>query len=308
MRILITGTSGQLARALLQTCARHDVAVVAAGRPDLDLTDPSGVAAHIARARPSIVVNAAAYTNVDMAEAEPALAHAVNAEGAGAVAAACDRLGIPTIQISTDYVFDGTKVAPYAPEDRPAPLNIYGQSKLLGERRVIASNGKHIILRTAWLHSPWGSNFARTILRLAETKDEISVVGDQIGNPTYAPHLADAIRAVAQQAVHEGVTGRCGIYHAAGSGATSWCGLAEEILRCSGRLGGPWARVRPISSDDYATTARRPANSQLDCNSLNRAFGAVLPPWQSGVRDCVARLLEARRPTASLFADGRSAR
>ncbi len=298
MRIFITGATGQLACALLETCARRGVAAVAAGRPEFNLADPTGVAAYIARARPSIVVNAAAYTNVDKAETERGLAYAVNAEGAGAVAAACDRLDIPIMQLSTDYVFDGSKVSPYSPDDCPAPLNAYGQSKLEGERRVIACSNRYIILRTAWLYSPFGSNFARTILRLAETKEEIAVVDDQIGNPTYAPHLADAILRIALQAVRDGVADRSGIYHAAASGATSWCGLAGEILRCSQHLGGPSARLRPISSAGYAAAVRRPANSQLDCGSLDRAFGTVLPPWQAGVRDCVARLLEAPRPPA----------
>jgi dTDP-4-dehydrorhamnose reductase len=308
VRVLITGATGQLARALLQTCARRGVAAVAAGRPDFDLTDPAGVAAHIARTQPSIVVNAAAYTNVDKGETEPGLAHAINGEGAGVVAAACDRLGIPIIQLSTDYVFDGTKVSPYAPDNRPAPLNIYGQSKWEGERRVIAGNGNHIILRTAWLYSPYGSNFVTTILRLAATKEEVAVVNDQVGNPTYATHLADAITGIALQAVRDGVTDRSGIYHAAGCGVTTWCGLAEEVLRCSSRLGGPSTRVRAISSANYATAARRPANSQLDCGSLERAFGTVLPPWRAGVRDCVVRLLEGRGATAPIFADGGSAR
>lgn len=308
MRIFITGTTGQLARALLETCARRGVVAIAAGRPEFNLADPAGVAAYIARARPSIVLNAAAYTNVDKAEAESGLTHAVNAEGAGAVAAACDRLDIPIVQLSTDYVFDGSKVSPYMPDDSPAPLNAYGQSKLEGERRVIARSRKFIILRTAWLYSPFGSNFARTILRLAETKEEIAVVDDQIGNPTYAPHLANAILRIALQVVRDGVPDRGGIYHAAGNGATSWCGLAEEIIRCSQHLGGPSARIRPISGADHAAAARRPANSQLDCSSLRRAFGTVLPPWQAGVRDCVARLLEARQPPALNLAGCGSAR
>jgi dTDP-4-dehydrorhamnose reductase len=266
--------------------------IVALERPHLDLANPDTIGATIARASPALVVNTAAYTAVDQAESDAAAAHAVNAEGAGAVAASCSELGIPIIHISTDYVFDGRKASPYVEEDTTSPVNAYGRSKLDGERRVAAACRRHVIVRTAWLYSPFGHNFVATMLRLAGARPEIGVVDDQHGNPTYAPHLAHAVLEIARRVLAEPRGDRlCGVYHAAGSGSTTWCAFAEEIFRCSQELRGPGARVRPIASAGYATPARRPASSQLDCAKLERTFGIRLPSWQAGTRDCVGRLL-----------------
>jgi dTDP-4-dehydrorhamnose reductase len=268
--------------------------IVAIGRPDLDLVQGATVERAIAQLAPGVVVSAAAYTAVDKAEdaAEAALVEAVNAEGPRIVAATCAKFGIPVVHISTDYVFDGRKAKPYREDDATSPLNVYGRSKLAGERNVAAACEAHIILRTSWVYSPFGNNFVKTMLRLAETKPELGVVSDQIGNPTYAPHLADAILKIARRLAGEPEPRHLvGIYNAAGRGDTSWYGFAEEVFRCSRSLGAPWTRVRPILAADYKTPTTRPANSRLDCTKLERVFGIVLPPWKEGTRDCVARLV-----------------
>jgi dTDP-4-dehydrorhamnose reductase len=291
--LLVTGRGGQLAQSLCEVAAQRGLEVVALGRPDLDLTDAASIAAAIERAAPSIVVNAAAYTAVDKAESEPELAHAVNARGAGHMAEACERRGIPLIHISTDYVFDGEKSHPYTEDDAPNPASAYGRSKLDGERRVAAGCSRHIILRTAWVHSPFGHNFVKTMLRLAASRPEVAVVDDQAGSPTYAPHLADAIVSIAAHVLDGSQKGGhpWGIYHAAGQGEATWCAFAREIFRCSAALGGPTANVRPITTAEYPTPARRPRNSRLDSGKLIRTFGVQLADWRKGTADCVRRLV-----------------
>jgi dTDP-4-dehydrorhamnose reductase len=297
VRILVTGRTGQLASSLLEAGAGRGCDIVAVGRPDLDLADRASVEAAVARLRPDVVINAAAYTGVDTAETESERAYAINATGAGHVAQACARREIPVIHISTDYVFDGTKPGPYNEDDPASPIGVYGLSKLSGEQRVIAANRSHVILRTSWLFSPFGANFVKTMLRLAGTRTEIGVVDDQVGCPTYAPHLAECVLTIAARITgEEGRRDAFGVYHAAGSGAASWCEFAREVFRCSSELGGPAATAKPIATADYPLAARRPANSRLDCSKLAREFGLALPPWSVGVRDCVVRLLAAGTP------------
>lgn len=288
MRIAVVGIEGQVARSL--QAARSDHEVIAVGRPGLDLTQPSTVLPALAALAPAVVVNAAAYTAVDKAEAEPELAFAVNAMGAGAVAEAAAACGAPLIHISTDYVFDGSSVRPYLESDPVAPLGTYGRSKLDGERRVAATWAKHVILRTAWVHSPYGNNFVKTMLRLAASRPEIAVVDDQIGNPTFAPHLAAAVLTIADR-IAEGGDTHWGIYHATGAGETTWCGLARETFAVSARLGGPTAMVKAITTAEYPTPARRPANSRLDGSRLGEVYGVHLPHWREGVAASVAALI-----------------
>ncbi|MEZ5817096.1 MAG: dTDP-4-dehydrorhamnose reductase [Hyphomicrobiaceae bacterium] len=290
MKVLVIGTEGQLARSLREAVLPAGVTLESLGRPCLDLADAAGAAAAVERVRPGLVVNAAAYTAVDRAESDADAAFAINAAGPEALARACDELGMPLLHVSTDYVFDGSKPAPYVEDDPVAPLGVYGRSKLEGEQRVAVLCPRHLILRTAWVYSPFGNNFVKTMLRLAGTRDEIAVVDDQIGNPTYAPHLADAILALAGH-LAEGREVAWGIYHAAGTGDVTWCGLAREVFVQSARHGGPVARVRAITTAEYPTPARRPANSRLDCGRLRQALGHGLPAWQSGIENCVARLL-----------------
>jgi len=297
MRIAVTGTTGQLVQSLLARAADAGVTVIAVGRPELDLAQPEGILQVLAATRPDCIVNAAAYTAVDKAEAEPDLAMAVNGSGAGAVATAAASLGLPMIQISTDYVFDGALPRPWRENDETGPLGVYGRSKLAGEQAVAAATADHAILRTAWVYSPYGANFVKTMLRLAETRDELGVVADQIGSPTSAPDLAEAVIAIAKAMVAKPDDRSLrGVFHAAGSGETSWAGLAEAVFAASVEFDGPSARVRPIATAEYPTPARRPANSRLDCGLLEQRHGLRLPPWQGSVRACVAQLLaELRR-------------
>ena len=294
MKTLVIGRSGQLAQALIE--AGGD-SVIAAGRPVVDLTDADALDAFVSHHAPDLVVNAAAYTAVDKAESEPDAAYAVNATGALRLAQICNRHALPLIHISTDYVFDGMAQRPYREDDPVAPLGVYGCSKLEGEQMVAATCSRHIILRTAWVYSPWGNNFVKTMLRLATTRTEIGVVDDQIGNPTYAPHLAAAILAIGQSVTTAAspipASVAWGVYHAAGAGDTTWCSFAREIFRLAQVHGLPAATVKPIATVDYPTPARRPTNSRLDLAKLTATFGIGLPVWQTGATICVARLAAA---------------
>ncbi|WP_150526886.1 dTDP-4-dehydrorhamnose reductase [Roseibium sediminis] len=293
MKILVTGRDGQLARSLTEIAKGEAFELVAVGRPTLDLVGHDTIQKALEVLQPDLVINAAAYTAVDTAESECATAVAVNCNGAGALAAHCAEHDIPIIHISTDYVFDGSKTMPYIETDPVNPLGIYGHSKLEGERQVAAANPRHIILRTAWVYSAFGSNFVKTMLRLAVTREEISVVADQVGNPTYAPHLATAILNLATHLNIHNDEDRWGIYHCAGTGDTTWYAFAREIFERSTEQGLKVPRVCAITSADYPTLARRPENSRLDCHKLEAVFGIRLPEWKQGVRECLARLLTA---------------
>lgn len=287
LRLVVTGREGQVARALAEAGAVAGITVVCLARPELDLERPDGVVDLITAARPDVVINAAAHTAVDQAESEPERAMAVNAAGAGAVAAAAATVRAPVIQLSTDYVFDGLKRTSYVEDDPVAPTGAYGLSKLAGERAVMAATADHAILRTAWVYAPFGKNFVRTMLRLGAARDEVGVVSDQIGCPTYAPDIADGILAVARNLVDRpGDPALRGIFHMAGAGETTWAGLAEAIFAIEGLP----VRVRPIATADYPTAARRPANSRLDCAKLAGSHGLRLPDWRSSLAACLDRL------------------
>lgn len=292
MKILVTGTAGQLAQSLLAAGLAGGVDVVALRRPQLDLTIPGTLRTAIADVEPDIVINAGAYTAVDKAESEEALAHKVNGTGAGDLAAVCARAGTSLIHISTDYVFDGAGTRAYVESDPTAPINAYGRSKLAGEIAVAAACPRHVILRTSWIYSPFGANFVRTMLRLGAERETLGVVDDQRGCPTYAPHLADAILAIAGQLDGAATADpRWGLYHAAGSGEATWCGFAREIFRTTAARGLPTPALQAIATSAYPTPARRPANSRLDCAKLAATFGLRLPDWQDGTRACLDRLL-----------------
>ena len=290
MRILVTGREGQVARALLNA-AGGDVVIHALGRPELDVTDRATIDLAISRFLPEILVNAAAYTAVDKAETDEASAFAVNGQGAGNAAAAAATAGIPIIHVSTDYVFSGDTSAPYREEDPTRPINVYGRSKLAGEQAVAAANPAHAILRTAWVYAPWGSNFVRTMLRLAAERDTVRVVADQWGTPTYAPDIAEGILTVARKALGDakGEAWR-GIFHMTAAGATSWAGCAEAIFSASAAHGAPTSRVEPITTAEYPTRARRPANSLLDNAKFRGTFGHALPDWRKGAQRCIAAI------------------
>lgn len=299
MKLLVTGAEGQVAKSLVEA-GTTSVEVVAVGRPVLDLTCRETIAAAIAAERPDVLINAAAYTAVDKSESEPELAQAVNAAGAEHAAAEARAAGIPIIHISTDYVFDGSKDGPYVETDRTSPVSAYGRSKLAGEQAVALGNPQHLILRTAWVHSPFGNNFVKTMLRLAESRDVLGVVDDQHGSPSYAPHLAAVILQMAEQILQRGADQvPWGVYHAVGAGETTWCQLAREVFRVSSNLGGPGAEVNPIATSDYPTPAHRPANSRLSGEKLEREFGLSFPHWREGVEACVRRLLQSDRTSAA---------
>jgi dTDP-4-dehydrorhamnose reductase len=293
VRLVVTGRDGQVAASLLEAGQAHaGVEVVAIGRPELDLARPETIVDAIALAKPDVVVSAAAYTAVDLAEDEPDLAFAVNATGAGKVAEAAARLGVPVIHLSTDYVFDGSASRPYLETDATAPLGVYGASKLAGEQAVAAAGPRHLILRTAWVYSPFGKNFAKTMLRLAADRDEISVVADQWGNPTSALDIADAILHAAAMLHGDKSVSAFGTYHVAGTGETNWSGFARHILDTSQASGGSWADVRDIATKDYPTKARRPANSRLSSAKFAAVFGWSAPEWRESTERVVRRILD----------------
>ncbi|WP_375449408.1 dTDP-4-dehydrorhamnose reductase [uncultured Devosia sp.] len=287
MRIALTGRNGQVASALLALAPGEGHTIVCMARPECNLSDPSSIAPALAAAAPDIVVSAAAYTEVDRAEAEPALAHAVNAVAPGILATATSTLGIPLIHLSTDYVFDGSARRPYVEADTPNPQNVYGASKLAGEMAIAEATDDAVILRTAWLHSPTGNNFVRTMLRLARTRSSIGVVCDQFGCPTAAEDVAAAILAIARRLLANSDTGLRGIFHMAGTGQASWADLAVRTFADSASLGGPWAEVQPLASANYPTAAIRPANAVLATAKLALAYGIVLPDWQTSLRRTV---------------------
>jgi dTDP-4-dehydrorhamnose reductase len=292
LRIVVTGREGQVVQSLIERGAAAGHTIIALGRPELDLTaDRETIVAAIEAARPEAIVSAAAYTAVDKAEAEPDLAFAINAVGAGAVAAAASRLGVPLTHLSTDYVFDGTKSTAYVEGDATGPTGVYGASKLAGEQAVLAAHDNVAILRTAWVYSPFGANFVKTMLRLANDRDEVRVVGDQRGNPTSALDIADGVIAVAENLATSRDPGLRGIFHMSGSGEATWADFAEAIFAASSATGGPAARVTPITSDDYPTPARRPANSRLTGDRLVAAHGVRLPDWRISLTDIVERLV-----------------
>jgi dTDP-4-dehydrorhamnose reductase len=293
MRIAVTGRHGQVARALIEAGPSLDVMVMPLGRPELDLGAPETIEQALHAAAPDIVVNSAAYTAVDQAEREPEIAAAVNGTGAGAVAAVARALRVPVIHLSTDYVFDGNKTtSAYVEEDLVAPASAYGASKLAGEQAVVAATPNHVILRTAWVYAPYGKNFVRTMLALAESRDEVRVVADQHGCPTYAPDIAIAIISIARNLLRNPSDPLLrGIFHLAGSGETTWAGFASAIFAFLAVKGLRTPALTPIASADYPTPARRPANSRLNCAKLARVHGIELPSWRDSLDICLERIL-----------------
>lgn len=296
MRLVVTGLTGQVSRAL-QELRAADIEIIPVGRPALDLAKPESVLPALRAAAPDIIVNAAAYTQVDAAERDTIAAHAANHEGAGAVAAAAAALNAPLIHLSTDYVFDGTKGAPYAETDAPNPLGVYGASKLAGERAVAETQPHHVILRLSWVYGPHGHNFVRTMLRLAGERDSVRVVGDQHGAPTCSTDIATAIAAIARRLAAAPEDARFwGVHHLGAGGATTWADFAEAIFAEAGARGGASARVERISTAEFNAAAKRPACSLLDSEKAARIFGVRLPEWRASLGACVERLLTDTAP------------
>ena len=292
MRLLVTGTEGQVARALRERGGVvPEVEVTCLGRPDLDLARPEMIWATVRAVCPDVIVGAAAYTAVDKAEDEPVVARAINAVAPGVLAAAAHEVGARYVHLSTDYVYDGRKSAPYVESDAVGPRGVYGETKLDGEAAVRDHCRTHVILRTAWVYSPFGRNFVRTMLELAAARTCLTVVDDQQANPTSALDLADAVLVIVGHWQRALETGLGEVYHCAGTGATTWCGLARHTLSLSRELGGPFAEVVGITTNEWPTKAARPANSRLDCGKFARDFGWRAPEWQGSVESVVRRLL-----------------
>ena len=289
--VLVIGKSGQVAQALAHIGGSK---VVCAGRDEADLLNPQSLADVIDSYKPDIVLNAGAYTSVDRAESELALCRALNVDGPASLARLCAARDLPLIHLSTDCVFDGTKSTPYSPGDIPAPLCVYGQSKLEGEQAVRHLAPRSLIVRVSWIFSQFGGYFVRTMLKLAETRDEVSVVDDQYGCPTHALDLAQALLKIADKASEDGFSD-WGVYHLAGAGTTERASMARQVFEVSRRFGGPRARVIPVSTADYPTPAKRPLNARLDMSETTRVFDVTLPDWRDGLEQAVPVLVEELR-------------
>lgn len=295
--LLIFGANGQVGWELTRRAAARGIAAVALARSDVDITDRSAVAAAIARVRPQLLVNAAAYTAVDRAESEPEQAFAINRDGAARVAAATAAAGLPLVHLSTDYVYDGSKQRPWREDDPVAPLGVYGASKAAGDAGVREACRRHVILRTSWVYGRHGHNFVKTMLRLASERSELRVVADQHGCPTAADAIADAILDIGDALAAEGGDGRWGTYHFCGGGQTTWHGLAQAIVEDSCQATGHRPEVRAIATADYPTPARRPVYSVLDCGLILARFGIEAPPWRTSLRRVLGDLV-AQVPAA----------
>jgi dTDP-4-dehydrorhamnose reductase len=283
-RYVVTGRGGQVAQSLIERVEGHSgIEIIPLARPDLDLADIGTIEKTLAEARPELIISAAAYTAVDQAESDTARAFVVNSAAINELGRVATKLNVPIIHLSTDYVFDGNKTSPYEESDPVAPLCVYGQSKLEGERCLTSSGADYVILRTAWVYSPFNKNFLRTMLHLAGSRDELNIVADQYGNPTSALDIADAVFTVADNLLSSRDGRLRGIFHMAGSGEASWAGFASEIC-ISVKLGGSSAIVHPIPTAQYPAPARRPNNSRLDCGKLERIHGVRLPNWKSRLR------------------------
>lgn len=283
MKVLITGANGQVGWELARQGARYGLEIAALDRGTLDITDFAGIKKTFIRIAPALVVNAAAYTAVDRAESEPELAFAVNRDGPAYLAAACAGAGISLVHLSTDYVFDGSKTEPYRESDPISPLGVYGRSKAAGERKVREHVAKHIIIRTAWLYGVHGNNFVKTMLRLGQGKQVVKVVADQKGCPTYAADLAEAILTIASY-LRASRRVAWGTYHYCGKGVTTWHGFAVEIFRLAKQHDSLVVeKAEPITTAEYPTPTKRPANSALDCSLLLENFGIQPKPWNESL-------------------------
>lgn len=289
MKILITGRDGQVAQSLAERASGHELVFKA--RPDFDLVDPASIERTIATVRPELIISAAAYTAVDQAEDEPDLAMAANGEAPGIIGHAAAKIGAPVLHLSTDYVFGGSGELAWTEDDPTGPIGTYGKTKLAGEEALASSGARYVILRTSWVYSPYGDNFVKTMLRLAETHDVLNVVVDQYGNPTSALDIADALMTVASRLRKEPCRNFDAIYNFAGSGTTTWAEFATTIFAESAVRGGPSCKVTGIPAVEYPARATRPVNSRLDCTKFVKHFGYAPPLWRSGVARTIERLV-----------------
>jgi len=274
MRVLVAGAAGMLARDLVPCLQQHGHEAVAPPENDLDVTRLEAIRRWVGSAHPNVIINCASYTKVDQAEREEALANVINGLAVQNLCLACQEADTPLVHFSTDYVFDGTKNGPYTIYDHPNPINAYGRSKLLGERYLLLLLNRFYLVRTSWLFGIHGPNFVETMLRLAEKQNQVSVINDQRGCPTWTQHLSEAVTALIE-------SGRYGIYHATNSGPTTWFEYATEIFR----MAGTGTVVKPITTDQYPTPATRPKNSVLDPFPLPEVMGREMPSWQEALKE-----------------------
>ncbi len=291
MKILITGAQGQVGKELVHIAIKREYNVIAAGRAELDITQKNNAEVYINNLQPDLVINAAAYTAVDKAEEEQDLAYAINRDGAENIAAACKKLNIPLFHISTDYVFDGSKLEPYSENDPVSPLGIYGISKWHGEEAIRQHLPHHLILRVAWVFGAQGNNFVKTMLRLGKDRDELNVVSDQFGGPSPAKNIAQTLINLADQYQQQQILA-WGTYHYCGSLKTSWYDFAREIFSQAVKMGmlNKKVKVNPITTAEYPTAAKRPVNSMLDCSKLKTTFGIEMPDWQNALKQVLTEL------------------
>jgi dTDP-4-dehydrorhamnose reductase len=298
-RILVPGANGQVGWELL-TALEPLGTVIGLDRSGMDLASPDSIRRAIRDAKPDVIVNVAAYNNVDRAESESALAMQVNGIAPGVMAEEAKRLGAILVHYSTDYVFDGERDRPYVEGDPPNPVNAYGKSKLAGERAVEAVGGRYLTLRTSWVYSARGTNFVLTVLRLAREKPELSMVDDQSGSPTWARALARATAELLRR--KELITRESGVYHLVAGGHTSRYALAKAIIDIMKEVSGiadGWARVKPITSDQYPLPARRPAHPVASTDKIKRVFGIEMPRWEDQLRSCLRDIAASSRTGSS---------
>lgn len=292
-KILVIGKTGQLALSLIEQADLSGIDLTCVGRPELDLGDSDRTYQAIIDHKPDILINAAAYTDVDAAEEHSDLAFAINRDGTQALAKAAKALDIPFLHVSTDYVYSGDLDRPYVETDATSPTGVYGASKLAGEQVALQTHSKTSIFRTAWVFSPYGKNFVKTMLWLGNNKDEVGIVAYQVGNPTYARDIAQALLSVADHIERSGWQEDFGgIFHLAGHGDTSWHGFACENFEQASAMGlsKKPSTIHALTTDQYPTPAVRPVNSRLNCDKLEKTFGIKLPSWQDSLSDCLKRL------------------
>ena len=293
LRLAVTGLRGQVVSALIERAPKN-VEIIALGRPQLELAHREAVLTSLRHARCDAIINAAAYTQVDKAESQPELALEVNGQGAENVAEAAAALNVPLLHLSTDYVFDGRLDRSYQEEDETNPISVYGRSKLIGEEKIRAAHANHVILRTAWIYSPFGANFVKTMLRLGAERDEVRVVDDQIGNPTNALDIAEGLIEIATRLKTDPAMSLRGTFHLTGEGAASWADMAEFIFELAAGYGRKPVSVHRITTQEYPTATKRPANSRLDNTKIDRIYAIKRKDWRSSLAPVVERLLQEK--------------
>jgi dTDP-4-dehydrorhamnose reductase len=305
MKILVTGYSGHVATALRRAMLEPGEHLIAPGRAVLDLSDIASVRRAVRDISPDIVINAGAWTDVEAAEDQPEAARVLNADAPEALAEETRRLGASLIHLSTDYVFDGEKRAPYLETDPARPLNAYGVGKLDGEQRVMVANPSAIVARVAWVFSPWSKSFVETMLRFASQREEVSVVDDQTGTPTSATEIASGLLSVARTLrAQRGNPGLAGALHMVSPDSVVRADFAEELFEISARLGGPSANVKRVASTEFPSKAIRPLDTRLDCVRLRVVFGVQLAPWRTALEPVVAEMLRRKAETGAFIGTG----